>query len=364
MNKTVCGDTTRRTDVMANSTRSNSTDDEGMEHGPPGFQLTMDMGYILMAVVIIFLNTTVFVLMKIRRSLHTTSNYFLLSLAASDLITGLYTIPVFIACKATFRNDLCQASVPVFTFTSISILSHIAVITLDKYIYIIYSLRYASLVTGERGRLVILLIWALSLLVALIQLVWNTPGEVEVTEEGTDDWKKKEHAFSISLLLLHIIPFPFLAFAYIRIFVQIRRQHNFIRSNIGPGNRATNTHELRTVTVFILMLCAYLFCWLPNAIVRFQYSTDWFELPIWAEILIVHLRFLTSLLNPLFYVFGKKDFRGAIRCCWLRRVSSGALDSSSNQRSPLPGVVHLQVRTGDSSFVEYSSRSASFNLSV
>ncbi|EDO38651.1 predicted protein [Nematostella vectensis] len=280
----------------------------------PSFGPSTDIPSILLAIAIVLLNTTVLHLVRARVTLRTVTNIFLASLATSDLLTGLYVIPAYLACKATANNGICQASVPLLTFTSFSTVTHISLVTAERHVAIMFALRHTVLVTKFRAKLVIVSVWVVSLILSLIQLAWTPPGDLDVTEEGTENFRKSEIAFSLFNFVTVLIQFPFLAYSYYKIFSEVRRHNEMIKKDqshgcITPGNQ--HSHESRTVIMFVLMLVTYTFCWMPNALIRYQYSSTAFHLPEWAEHVIIHLRFVTSLVNPCFCLFWKRDFREA-----------------------------------------------------
>ena len=97
------------------------------------------------------------VIMKFSQLRHIPSNLLLASLATSDLLIGLLVQPYHSAmsvCALTtgdsgFLTDI-PSSVPVYfaSFLGYSSCVNIAVITVDRYISIAYSLQYHSIVTS------------------------------------------------------------------------------------------------------------------------------------------------------------------------------------------------------------------------
>ncbi|KAJ7335973.1 hypothetical protein OS493_013337 [Desmophyllum pertusum] len=85
-----------------------------------------------------------------------------------------------------------MASMVAMRFTSISTVLHILTMTIDRYICIVYALRYLSWVTKRRGFHVIAFIWLVSLFMALIQLVW-TDVSGDATDERSPEERKDLH---------------------------------------------------------------------------------------------------------------------------------------------------------------------------
>ena len=288
-----------------------------VENVPKGFDVQIHLPLLVLAVLIVLLNGTVIGLFVRKRSLRSFTNYFLVSLAISDLLTGLLSIPFYVSCDATERKDLCNASNQFFVFTSLSTILHIVAITSDRYIAILKSLRYLDLVSKKRVQLVTAAIWLCCSFLTLIQLTWTATSEEGPNDISTEDYQKKELVYTIIMMVLGITPIPFMVFAYCCIFVQIHRQNSLTREHnrlVGGWGEKRSTHELKTVCMFVLILFAYTFCSLPNAAFRLEMNIDdtLDDIPEFVFHIIMYLFFFTSFLNPCFYGFGKHDFRSAI----------------------------------------------------
>lgn len=113
---------------------------------------------------------TLFVIVR-HRPLHDITGMFLANLAAADLLQSSFGMPLIAA--SAFRNTwifgdtLCTlsgVSNSLFCITSMLTLSAIG---LDRWLVIVYPLRYQSLLTFSRARMVLLYIWGQALVVAL-----------------------------------------------------------------------------------------------------------------------------------------------------------------------------------------------------
>lgn len=183
-----------------------------------------------------------------------------------------------------------------------------------RYLAIIHSLRYKSIVTLPRYVSVILFIWILSAATALVQLSWMDPAHHDVYQVPSPDVIRSENIYDITCLLLFFFaPLLCMAFVYAKIFAEVSRQINLVQKQSTPGweeaKEMKNT-EKKVVTIFAVMLLVYTVGWLPYFILRLNRLE---ELPPLVIYISIWLRFLTSFLNPCLYVFGKRDFRTALK---------------------------------------------------
>ena len=162
---------------------------------------------------------------------------------------------------------------------------------------------------------VILFIWILSAAIALIQLSWIDPIHHDIYKEATADVIRKEMIYDVvSLLVFFFAPLVCMVFVYVKVFSEVSRQINNIQKESTPGwqkaKEMKNT-ERKVVTIFAVMLLVYAVCWLPYFLLRFLFRKD--DLHLLVLYISIWLRFLTSFLHPCLYIFGKKDFREALK---------------------------------------------------
>lgn len=300
----------------------NSTDDHDPEHDEdgyvPGFSAQSDIFPIAIAILIIAVNCWVITLVVMKRNLRTVTNYILTSLAISDLCTGAISIPVFLSCSIIQETGICTAGMIAMRFTSISTVLHILTMTIDRYICIVYALRYMSWVTKRRGFQVITFIWLLSLLMSLVQLAWYDPDE-EATEDHSPEAKRRVIIYDIFCFFAFVgIPVVFMAFTYGRILYEVHRQSKNIQQHNTPGwqeTRRSTKQEWKVATIFLVMLLVFIVCWGPFYLMRLEsvLGNDFFQLNLsdLAIVLLLWLRFSSSLINPCLYILGKPDFRKA-----------------------------------------------------
>lgn len=294
-------------DMMGNETDEFAGVFDACYHVPP----------LVFAVVIIGLNGWVLYLVKTRASLQSNMNLLLCSLALSDLLTGLLSIPLHVSCDIIRQTSICVPSQLALRFTSVSTVSHLLAITVDRHIGIKHSLRYNALVTKKRVLIITVFIWSSSIFASLIQLAW-IDYERDDLEEENDDVMKHEIRYDVTSLVLYVvIPFMIMTIIYVDIFLEILRQYRHIKQYSSPGWAETKKrthHEWKAVAIFSVMLLMFIICWLPFFTVRLQHNlgSSFYDIPSVVEYVFIYLRFFTSVFNPCVYVFGKRDFRQAI----------------------------------------------------
>ena len=303
----------------------------------PIFRAQAEVPPIIIAILIIALNSWVIVLVVKRQNLQTVTNFILASLAMSDLCTGVISIPLYLSCNITRITGFCTADMIVIIFTSVSTLLHILVMTIDRYICIIFALHYENWVTKRRGWFVIALIWFVSVFMGLIQLAW-----IDLTQDAQDDYDMETgRNFVIYDIFRSVafigIPVVFMAFSYAHIFYEVLRQTKNIQKYNSPGWQETQrcrTREWKVAALFLFMLLVFLVCWVPFSLLRVEaiLHAEFFQLNLSdvAIYLLYSLRMCNSFINPCLYILGKPDFRKATG---LRRKKSKQVNSELSRTS-------------------------------
>ena len=224
---------------------------------------------------------------------------------------GIFTFSVIRICDVF--NSTNWSFFFLFALWVLSSIHHLSVF-IPRYLAIMHSLRYKSIVTLPRCVSVILFIWILSAATALVQLSWMDPAHHDVYQAPSPDVIRSENIYDITCLLLFFLaPLLCMVFVYAKIFAEVSRQIDLIQKQSTPGweeaKEIKNT-EKKVVIIFAVMLLVYTVGWLPYFILRL-YRLE--QVPPLFIYICIWLRFLTSFLNPCLYVFGKRDFRAALK---------------------------------------------------
>ena len=96
------------------------------------FEPVVDVPAIVLAVLIVTVNSLVLVLIARKKYLRSITNLLLCSLAVSDLLTGLVGVPMFITCNVIRERGPCLGEEEMSRFISASIVCHLMAVTTDR----------------------------------------------------------------------------------------------------------------------------------------------------------------------------------------------------------------------------------------
>ena len=276
---------------------------------------------IVFFVFILKINGGVILLITRYSSLRKTSNIILASLAVSDFLVGFVGIPLLVTCSsATHLALVCNSSITFFEFMAKSTVLHITVMTCDRYIYIMWALRYRDIVNRSRVLIVLAITWIISLCQSLVRLVWTWNVTVETALEDLAVVQGKETIYFVfNIIVFFGIPLIFMAVLDARMLLLLRRQCKRIARENAPVEFIKHEQKLqkrqrRAVLTCVLLLILYVIFWLPYSTLQLLQLYNQTRLPYELLLPVYYLRLCTSIFNPLAYTLRKQDLR--------RRVTS------------------------------------------
>ncbi|NWH58308.1 DRD1C protein, partial [Geococcyx californianus] len=295
-------------------------------------------------------NTLVCVaVVKFRHLRSKVTNFFVISLAVSDLFVAVLVMPWKAATEvAGFWpfGAFCDVWVAFDIMCSTASILNLCIISVDRYWAISNPFRYERKMTQRVAFIMIGVAWLLSLLISFIpvQLKWHKDHELlsqqqtgfNITEEAEncDSSLNKTYAISSSLISFYI-PVAIMIVTYTRIFriaqQQIRRISSLERAVEHAPNcpssdcpheaflKSSFKKETKVLKTLSIIMGVFVFCWLPffvlNCLVPFCnvdlheqgeppcVSKTVFDVFVW-------FGWANSSLNPIIYAFNA-DFRRA-----------------------------------------------------
>lgn len=273
----------------------------------------------LLVVLTVIGNGLVIYLVATRSRLHTTANWFILSLAAADLCCGLSFFPPLFGAKFGFYTiDLTHAGVffkVSFTFSYCSNAS-VCAMTVDRLLAITKPLRYVSLMTTETIRILILAAWITPLLLfgfPAIFMYRDNPGYTMFVEFS------RVIIFQISPLVMFLIATCHLLHLALKshrqtkaLVAQVQFNHASGEANIQVPSPRTNARA--SIVLIVLIMTFFNVTYLGGNYRCICLLTD--SCPVTGTLMyIIYLVLIAnSAVNPIFYAFLKKDIRRELRC--------------------------------------------------
>ena len=269
----------------------------------------------------------IFIIVK-RRRLHTTANWFILSLAMADLsVTCGYFPPSFVcnllvkSCNSSIRFNFYSFFVEASTFALIAMIA-------ERYLAIVYSLKYFYLMTTTRTATLIATSWGIPTILFFARWAYEN-------YEGNDISPRLDRIIvTIYTVLFEIVPAILLIAATLHILLIARRlsvQMSTLLIQVRFNQAADSATIVRnipiktglkasTVRLVTAVVALFVTCYGTEIYVSFcQTPFDLCVVSTDTQTFFSLLLMVNSVLNPLVYAFLKQDIKRETRTLFCRR---------------------------------------------
>ena len=223
----------------------------------------------------------------------------LCSLAVSDFLVGLIAQPAYIVQQLTDDRGLAYhvwrllgSSLCVVTLLTIT------AITVDRFLALHYHMRYATLVTQSRVKYVLIVIWLISFLVSVFDVL-----------------NQSIYQFTVGSIIA--ISRVSSTFSYIRIYRIVRRHQLHINAqqqavqNFNAGNNLNITRLKRSAMNTFVFYIALIMCYFPMYVLLTLHGLSYV---LWQQEseLATTLVLSNSCINPFLYCWRLRELRTAV----------------------------------------------------
>ena len=268
----------------------------------PSKEIYVSVSLGILSVITVVANCSVCALVCLHKTLRTYTNWLVLSLAVSDILTGGVLLPILLLKPSSIVTDYFT------TLIMLSGVANICAVTYDRYVAIIKPLLYPYLAPKFFKR-TIAVSWLIPTICTVLPLAWDK----NPTKTINTVYLVCSEFFGI------IVPFIFVIFAYVRIFREVQHslsmRKDFESAREQGMERRRISSDAQVVKVFCIVSTAFLLSWLPILYSTTAYRV--FNRPDVVPSVLLTISLFTvatsSLVNPLIYAFLKQDFRVVIR---------------------------------------------------
>lgn len=339
---------------MADNNSTRDTDLVCSESTRPLFILYTTF-LVLIMLATIFGNVLVITAVYLYHRLRRMTNFFIISLAISDLFVALIHLPLRID-QSVHNNNWCLDKAPgVVTtcaywivmdtvFSSASI-CNLVVISIDRFLAITKPFQYQRRMTKKVGFSLIAFVWVYAML-------WGTLSLIDWTADPSNDphisvtWskslertcgKKDKIYYAVAMAVAFFLPLLIVIVTYSCVFRVAFIQAKAVASLDPTKGKRHILRELKATKTIAVVIGGFIVCWLPFfiIIVMSLWCVHCFDPFITNRALSYAIRItfifvlpvMNSSLNPLIYTLFNKEFRSAFSRMLCRNKGASRSDA-------------------------------------
>ncbi|XP_074657770.1 neuromedin-U receptor 2-like [Tubulanus polymorphus] len=307
-------------------------------------------------------NTCTCIVIAKNTYMKTATNYYLFSLAISDMLTLVLGLPpevfgIWQAYPWVFGKPFCYFKIFLSEMTSSASVLTITAFTIERYIAICHPIRSQTISNPSRAVRIIIICWLIAcgaaspytVYVELFHAVCSKRTKQPIPDSLTCNirptrFNDAAYLFQISTFTLFITPMSIITVLYILIGITLRKSAGLVRQtseDYGATTSTTNRMQSRktVLKMLVAVVVAFFVCWAPFHLQRLW--AIYIPQDKWTDALsAVHshifnlsgvLYFVSSTINPILYNLMSKKYREAFKstlCCCLPKKSLNRLGRS------------------------------------
>lgn len=247
--------------------------------------------FFVIAVLAIFGNALVCAAFATNKRLRILTNYYVVSLAVSDILVGSINIPLWMYimkkehCKTKYGSSLYEAFIIFDILCGTASIWNMTAISIDRFAAVVYPTVYKHRMKSTKlAGWTILGVWIFSLFVALFRLAFQ----------------KFNYAIFV-VTLGFFIPLLLILFTYGNIYRVVRYRAKWTGSVLI---------EIKLARTLSIVIGAFILCWGPffilNIVTKYCHVTCDYEV---AVKVIKWLQYASTCINPIIYTIRNREFR-------------------------------------------------------
>ena len=302
------------------------------------------LAYFNVILVSLCCNSLVIHVARISRRMQNSTNHFIINMAASDLLMTMFCMPPAVQAvimgpsRMDFHGTLGVVVCKLVTFLqgvsiAVSILT-LLVISFDRFVAIVFP--FAQFVNLRVARLIIVVIWFVSMVIAAPLLysvtLYDSDGETECNENWCPLFREDAYEdYSIFVFVsLYVLPLTCIAALYSAIACELwkRRPNQIHEQSTRKENRAV-------ISMLVAIVVGFGLCWLPYQIRTIFFLIE-YNVSESITFAALFLGYANSAVNPVILIIFSKNYRQGIR----NVLSSGFRNAIPRVTPSVAGSLH------------------------
>ena len=327
---------------------------------------------ILLLVGLIAIGGNLLVAISIYRnpSLRTITNYFVLSLAMTDILYPMLALPLTVISSAVSRYDLGQTFCDLQATSAFILLTlsgyNMALMAVNRYVCVCKQHKYKRWFNKKTCLIMIFGGWFGYCVFGLLytetlNIVYTRffPRKIMCNLSRTKKNTTTKIVSNISITVSILLPLIVIAYCYFKVFKKIREHKRNIAPASNPNSLGTSVQEIKVTWTMFAVVLGFVLIWVPTLVVLLITSHDK-SFPREVHMMVTYSMASSSAVNPVIYGAMnptlRKEYKRIIKCqrYWNDVMSSSVvrepaelcgtvLENKKHTHNPLPCRLKAQV---------------------
>ncbi|XP_031554510.1 melatonin receptor type 1A-like [Actinia tenebrosa] len=275
---------------------------------------------ILLLIGLIAIGGNLLVVLSIYRntSLRTITNYFVLSLAMTDILNPLLSLPFTLAWSIRSRffmgYEVCDFQVIVSISLMQASITNIVLMAVNRFIRVCKPHKYAKYFNRKNSLAMIVAVWVIHVIIVVSVI---TDGKIvfanfkanKIMCNLTRGEKTSLSSifFNIAIVIFFLVPFTIIVYCYYKVFKKIREHKRNVAPPSNPNSLGTCRQEIKVTWTMFAVLVGYCATWFPVLIVVLVSSMT--RLSGAVHMIVTYSMAGSSAINPVIYGVMNPAFR-------------------------------------------------------
>ena len=263
-------------------------------------------------------------------SLRTSTNYYIVNMAVSDLLCACFNWPLYategMLTRRVFITEpvasvVCKLGMYFRGISQVVSVLSLVLIAADRYVAILFPLKMRILGQGKLRLILLLSTWIIPLIYGLPYFLYTNVVEVENQKFCRVVWSKSAHAIfnAGGFVIFYSAPLIAMVILYSRIVKSLRNRPNFDdKMQVQRINNRRQKQHQKITKILISIAAAFFVCWTPLCI---YLSLKMFHPTLFVKdryILLVGLFFyvfpsFSTAINPVILFLFSSNYRQALK---------------------------------------------------
>ena len=208
------------------------------------------------------------------RSLRTSTNYYIVNMAVSDLICACFNWPLY-ATEGMLTNTefiteplasvVCKLGICFRAISQVVSLLNLALISVDRYAAIVFPVKTTIMSNGTFRVILLLFTWIIPIGVAFPYFVYAKVVKVNNQTFCRVLWNKSAHAIfnAVGFITFYCTPLIIMSILYTLIAKTLRNRPNIDDSVQGRHNSRRRDQQQKIMKILTSIVAGFFICWTP-----------------------------------------------------------------------------------------------------